>query len=212
MKTSICKILLCLLLFTVFQSQLKAERVKKLHKSWPVNKVLSLSVENKFGNISFLNTRNDSVTIDIVVETDNKDNRNWTSISDLIDFSISFENGTINAQTIFNEKFKTNQEFTIAYTINIPADKPLDVTNKFGDVTLSDLKAKGKFEISYGNIFGNSILAPSDQMIEMDLKYSNASFETINRLKAQIAYSKFRANKIETTNSELFVTSYLVFK
>lgn len=204
MKTSTFNIAFLLLALVAIQLPLKAEQVKKIHKSWPINKVKSLDLENKFGNINFINTRDDSVVIDVVIETENGSHR-YNSISDMIDFSFSFEDGEINARTNFEDRFKTNQEFTIIYTINIPVDKQLDITNKFGNVTLTDLKAKGTFEISYGNIYGNSLQAPSGEMIEIDLKYGNASFENINRLDAHIAYSKFRTGKIEKAELE---TSY----
>jgi len=202
MKTSAFNMILLFVILVLGQISAKAEQVKKLHKSWPINKVLSLSVENKFGNINFLNTRDDSVTIDIVVETDNGNYRYGNRIADLIDFDFSFEDGEISAKTVFNNDFKTNNNFTINYVINIPVNKHLDVTNKFGNVTLSDLKANGKFQISYGNIFGNSILAPANATIKIELKYSNATFETINRLKAQIAYSKFRTTNVEDAEME----------
>lgn len=198
MKTYTFKMILILSVLVFCQFSSNAEQVKKLHRSWPVNKVISLSVENKFGNINFLNSRDDSVTIDVIVETDDDNYRNNSRIASLIDFDFSFEEGEIKAQTIFDDDFKTNKNFTINYVINIPANKNLDISNKFGNVTLTDLKASGKFEISYGNIFGNFMLAPFGSKIQIELKYSNATFESINRLNAQIAYSKLRTTKIET--------------
>jgi hypothetical protein len=202
MKTYTFNILMLLLAMVTIQLPLKAEQVKKIHKSWPVNKVTSLTVDNKFGNINFLNTRDDSVTIDVVVDTENEYHRDENSISNLIDFNFSFDDGEINAKTFINDRFKTNQQFTIRYTINIPIGKNLNITNRFGDVTLTDLKANGRFKISYGNIFGNSFEAPSDKMIELKLDYSNATIESINRLDAKIDYSKFKINRIEKAELE----------
>jgi hypothetical protein len=202
MKTSTFNIALFILVLITIQLPMKAEQVKRIHKSWPVNKVTSLAVENKFGNINFLNTRDDSVIIDVVIDTDDDSYRNGKGIADQIDFSFTFENGKIVAQTLFEDKFRTNRDFSINYTINIPVSKELDISNKFGNVTLEDLNAKGKFEVSYGNIFGNSIMSPANNTFEIDLKYSNATFNKINRLTAQIAYSKFRTGNIETAELE----------
>jgi hypothetical protein len=198
MKTYTFKMILLVGILFFCQMMVKAEDVKKLHKSWPVNRVTSLSVENKFGNINFLNSRDDSVTIDVSIETEDDNYRNNSRIANMIDFEFSFEEGEIKAHTIFDNDFKTNKDFTINYVINIPVNKNLNVSNKFGNVTLTDLKANGKFEISYGNIFGNSMIAPFGSVFQLDLKYGNATFETINRLNAKISYSKLRTTKLET--------------
>jgi hypothetical protein len=176
--------------------QSNAEPVKRVHKSWPVSKVNALAVENKFGNINFVSSRNDSVTIDITIDTD-MGTRSGNRIAEQINFEFSFSEGKVNAETVFDEGFKSNQEFSINYVINIPTNKSLEVENKYGNVTLDNLKASGYFEIAYGNINGNSLIAPENQKIKLDLKYGNASFENINHLLASVSYSKLRAVKID---------------
>ncbi len=196
MKTQVFNRLVLLLAVFSMQMPLKAEQVKKIHKSWPVGKVNALVVENKFGNINFLSDRNDSVVIDVVVDADGSGVRRWNSVQDMIDFDFSFEEGTVSAETRFSEHFKTNQNFTIIYTIHIPVTKKLDVTNKFGNVSLGDLRSEGRFEVSYGNFFGNELQAPSKEAVILELKYGSATLVSVNHLKAEISYSKFKGQKI----------------
>jgi len=200
MKTRIFNTLLVslMLLFPALNSS--AEIVKKVHKSWPIGKVTSLAIENKFGNINFVTNRDDSVTIDVSIDTETGSHRSYRLI-DQIDFSFSIMDGKVKAKTIFDDGFSSHDNFTINYIINIPKNRDLEVINKYGNVMLDDLNANGNFEIAYGNINGNSLLAPSGQQIKLELKYGNANFEKVNNLLGDIAYSKLRATTIE--NAEL---------
>jgi hypothetical protein len=211
MKTRIFNfiVLLTALLFINFQSN--AEQVKKIHKSWPLSKVNTLAVENKFGNINFVSSRDDSVTIDITIDTD-MGTRSGNRIAEQINFEFSFSEGKVSAETVFDDGFKSNQEFTINYVINIPTNKSLEVSNKYGNVTLDDLKASGYFEIAYGNINGNSLMAPINEKIKLELKYGNASFENINNLLASIAYSKLHAVKIDMAELDTRYSSIFMEK
>jgi hypothetical protein len=205
MKTLAFKLMIALIMF-LGANVAKANYIKEIHKSWGIDQVEALKIENKFGNINFINTRSDSVTIDVSIKISEK---NGEYLADQIEFHFSLSNGTIKAITEFGDKFKTNQEFTIVYKINIPIDRHLDVENKYGDVTLGDLKANGKFDLKYGNIQGQNLEAPNDNSIELELKYGNATFVAINQLKAVIAYGKFSAESITTAQLD---TQYSLIK
>lgn len=195
MNTSIFKtIVLAILIAGSFQA--KANFVKRTHKSWPQNKIQSLSIDNKFGNINFIDTRDDSVTIDASVIFHDVSEKKAESLASLIHFEFSMEDGKIKAKTIFEDNFKTNNKFEITYTINIPENKYIDVKNKFGNVTLGDLKSGGEFNVAYGNIYGKTIVSKPSERVKINLKYGNGSFESIDRLVAKIAYSKLTSGKI----------------
>lgn len=179
----------------------RAEQVKKMHKSWPVDKVTTLAVENKYGNISFINNRDDSVVIDVSIETDINSHRS-NRLAEEIDFSFSLNDGKAKAKTIFSNNFSSKQNFNINYVINIPTNKNLEVCNKYGSVSVGDLNATGNFEIAYGSISANSLLAPNNQNIRLDLRYGNANIENINHFVGNISYSKLRANSIDEADLE----------
>ncbi len=202
MKTLLSKILLLIIVALGLSISAKADFSKKIHKSWSLKNVSSLSVENKFGNINFMNTRDDSVTIDVVIEINGSSESKARSIASDIRFEFSNEDGKVKAKTVIDNNFRGDKNFNINYTINIPINKYIKVENKFGNVTLGDLTSGGKFEISYGNIQGKTLLAPEKKDIEIELKYGNASFDKINSLVADIAYSKFNADAIGRASLE----------
>lgn len=187
-----------------FSQNTTANFTKNIHKAWAMNNVQSLSVENKFGNINFVSTRSDSVTIDIYIEIRNLSNNRASFLANQINFRFNLSNGLLSAKTEFGKDFKTNQEFNIIYTINIPIDKHINVVNKYGDVSLGDLNANGNFKISYGNIQGGDLNAPDNKAIKLKLKYGNSNFNNINKLDAEIGYGKLWAKQIDqaTLNTE----------
>lgn len=196
MKTQSSKIFLLLIAILPLSLTTKADFSKKLYKSWPVKNVSSFQVDNKFGNINFVNTRDDSVTIDILVSIKGLSESRARMMASDIRFEFSNENGKLKAETIFDDDFKGEKDFTIVYTVNIPINRYIDVKNKFGNVTLGDLTTGGNFNIAYGNIQGRTLVASGNKSIELELKYGNATFEKINTLKADIDYSKFNAQAI----------------
>lgn len=208
MKTLKFKILIIgTLLLTSFMAE--ANFAKTIHRNWSVNQVNTLKVDNKFGNINFEKSRTDSVVIVVTVEIKDLTRSRSEYLANQIDFRFSLSDGILTASTVFSDNFKTNQEFNIVYTINIPTDKNLEILNKYGNVTLGDLNATGKFDINYGNIQGRDLKAPNKQYIDLNLKYGNASFNSINQLKANIGYGKLSADKIEDAN---FNTQYSIIK
>jgi hypothetical protein len=196
MKTQLSEIFLLLIALLSISLTTKADYTKKVYKSWPVKSVNSLYVENKFGNVNFINTRDDSVTIDIIVTIKGLPESKARMMASDINFEFSIENGKVTAETIFDSNFKGEKDFNIVYTVNIPINRFIDVKNKFGNVTLGDLTTGGNFDIAYGNIQGKTLVASGDKSIDLELKYGNATFEKINTLNADIEYSKFNAQAI----------------
>lgn len=180
----------------------KANYQKNIHKSWPLQQVKALSIDSKFSNIQFISTRDDSVTIDVLIEIENLTGSKAEAIANQIDFYFSISEGTVNARTEFTDRFKSSQNFKISYTINIPIDRHLNIENKYGDVTLGNLNADGKFNIQYGNIYGRNLKAPGAKPIQLELKFGNATFGNIDALDAVIAYAKFSSGNITTADLE----------
>lgn len=201
MRTLTVKSLITVALLVAFFT-VRADYSKKIHKAWGISKVKALSIDNKFGNINFVDNRDDSVTIDIFIEIKDVPENKAESIANQIDFLFSLNDGILNAKTEFSDRFKSNSDFNIIYTINIPIDRDLTVENKFGNVTLGDLKANGMFDIKYGNIYGQNLQAPGGSKIKLELRYGNGTFESVNQLYANLGYSKLNTGDMESAEFE----------
>lgn len=208
MKTQKFSLIIAALLI-ICTNNLLAQYTKTVNKSWGVNEIETLVVENKFGHINIVNTNTETIKMDITLEIKNLSGSKAEYLANQIRFNINLNNKTLSAKTIFNEDFKTNQEFSIVYDIQIPKNKNLDITNRYGNVTMADLTAKGNFDISYGNIQGGDLESPQNENIRIKVSYGNAGFNSINQTDTQIKYGKLTVENIETA---LLNTEYSIIK
>ena len=193
MKTQNFKLLIIILLVTSFQ--LHAERIsKRIYKSFPVSQVSKLEISNKYGNIQIDDNRKDSVVIDVLVWVDGTGSRSQR-VLDNIEVNISTSGNTVSASTEFRNNFNNNnQNFSIDYRVSVPADRDLNVSQKYGSVNMNNLTGKGVFDIKYGDIRAKNLLSPQ---LSMDIAYSKATVEATKDLNLTIRYSNFSSGKGE---------------
>src|SRR5665647_881187 len=193
MKTQNFKLVLLILLAASFQ--LHAERItKRIYKSFPVSQVSKMELSNKYGNIQIEDNRKDSVVIDVVVWVEGTGSR-AQKLLDNIDVNINTSGNSVSASTEFKNNFNNNnQNFSIDYHVSVPADRDLNVSQKYGSVNMNNLTGKGIFEIKYGDIRAKNLLSPQ---LSMDIAYSKANMEATKNLNLTIRYSKFDSGKGE---------------
>jgi len=172
------------------------EQTKKFHNEFAKSDVDALSVINKYGSITINDAGGDKVTIDvtIIVKTDSKSKAD--DLFDDINIKVDKSGKKVFAETTFDQPFNTRLDFNINYQINIPADRALEITQKYGNVVLTKLTASGKFDIAYGGIKAQSLMAPAGSPILMELSYAKLSLEEINNLKIDSKYSGISIDKV----------------
>ena len=192
------KLFLLLLLFsgvTVFAGG--NEYTRNIHRAFSKSDVAALNIQNKYGAITINDMGGDSVTIDVAIVVENAYEGKAEYLLKQIDIEIGKSGKTVTAVTKISSDFKTKQKFSINYKVNIPSDRNLDITNKYGNLSVGKLTGQGKFVIGYGNITTGDMKAPANGTISLDLSYGKADIEAVNRLNANIKYSKLFMDKAE---------------
>ena len=184
----------------LFISAQAEEYTREVHSSYLKSQIQALDISNKFGTITINDFGGDSVVVDAVITVENATEKRAEYLLGQIQVSIRKVGNSLNIETSINEDFKTKENFSIDYTINIPADRDLAVTNKFGNVVLNNLNANGQFNISYGNINTGTLEAPDAKHIKMDIAYGKADIESANRMQAEIKYSKLFLREAKSLN------------
>jgi hypothetical protein len=182
-----------LVLFAVLVSlNVNAEKVsKRIYRNYPINAVHQLELNNKYGNIYIENNRTDSVVVSADIWVEGSSERAHRLL-DAINISINQSGSTVTAITEIENMQNWNTEFSIDYHISIPADRELDVVQKYGNVNMKDLTAKGRFEIKYGALSGQNLLSPD---LSMDIAYSKVNVEQVKDLSLVLSYSKLKLEK-----------------
>jgi len=185
-KFNFLTILFCLAFFITSAG---VEKTKDYHESWPASGVESLKVSNKFGEVRINNEGGSEVTIDVLVTVEAGNERKAEDLLDQIEVNIRKSGSTVIAETEIENDFNSRMAFSIDYTINIPSDKNLDISNKFGNTIVNELNAKGTFDIKYGNLTANKLVDPGQGEINLTLGYGKATVETLSDAFIEIKYS-----------------------
>ena len=165
------------------------EKTKKYHESWAASGVETLNISNKFGEIKFTNEGSSEITIDVLVTVEASSDSKANELLDKIDVDFDKNGSTVMAETTIENNFKSNREFSIDYVINVPTNKNLVVSNKYGNTVVNKLNANGDFDIQYGNINANELIAPNNGRINLDLAYGKGNIETTGDINIDISYS-----------------------
>ena len=173
------------------------EYTKNIRKGWAKSGVTELKVSNKFGEVKINDTGGDSVTIKVVVTIDNTSSSKAKALMDKISVNFDKSGGLVSAETEIEDGFRNNESFTIDYLVNIPKDRDLNITNKYGNVIVNELDAKGYFEVSYGSMTAGNMKAPAGNPVKLIVNYGKANLESINEADMELKYSQMFADEID---------------
>jgi hypothetical protein len=183
------------------------EKTKNYSKTYSVDANDVLQINNTFGKV--------------VVNT-------WTKNEFKVDVQMKFGaddedyvNDMINGSSISDSKvgsvvsFKTNiarssgnrhgdNHIEINYTVYMPAGNALDITNKFGNVTLPDLSGKTTINVSYGALNVQQLLNREN---DVKVRFGDATIVTFNGGKLDIGYGKLKAGTVSNVNANISFAS-----
>jgi hypothetical protein len=200
MKSKFKLIVLLVLASTLLAAASGTEYTRQFRKAWAKNSVSVLKVTNKFGEVKINDTGGDSVTIKVVIKVDHDSQNKAHELMNKIHIDFQKTGSLVSAETTIDNNFQSRKSFSIDYLINIPKDKELNVTNKYGNVILNELDGKGFFDVSYGSMTAGKMKAPQGSPIKVIVNYGKADLETINDADLEIKYSKLYVDAIEHLN------------
>ncbi len=179
MKTTfkITAILILVIVVGSGRTVLAEEKTKKYHESWSASSVETLDISNKFGEVKFKNEGGTEITIDVLVTVEASSESKANELLNMIDVEFSKSGNTVKAVTSIENNFKSQRQFSINYEINVPSDKNLIVSNKYGNTIVNKLNANGDFDIQYGNITANELTAPANGKMNIMLAYGKGNIE-----------------------------------
>ena len=187
-----CKWIFILLLLGIAIPEMKAEaaeKTKKYSEKWPVSSVQALQVVNKFGEVKVNNSGGSEVTIDVLVTVEATTESRASELLNMIKVNFSKSGGTVKAETEIENNFKSRQKFSIDYTVNIPKDKNLNISNKYGNTIVNELNATGDFNIQYGNFTAGKLYAPANGSMKVNLAYGKAEIHSASDMNVDVKYS-----------------------
>lgn len=217
MKTTfrITALLILVIVLGAGKTVLAIEKTKKFSEKWAAGSIENLNVSNKFGEIKIVNEGGPDVTIDVLVTVEGSNENKVTEMLNRIEVSFSKTGNTAKAETSIENNYNFNGKFSIDYVVNIPSEKNLQISNKYGNVIVNKLTGTGQFDVKYGNITAVSLKGTSTRLnldygkgnitetgnLDTEISYSTISFGETMNLKLNSKYSTIeldKANEVQT--------------
>lgn len=185
-----------LVLSTKLVQATSAELTKQYRKAWAKSEVTALKITNKFGEVKIHDTGGDSVTIKVLITIDNASDSKARELMNKIQIDLQKSGGLVTGETTIEENFNNKGSFSIDYLVNIPKDRDLDITNRYGNVVVDELEAKGNFDVSYGAMTSGNMKSPAGSPLKIAINYGKADLGILNNANMEIKYSKLFVDEV----------------
>jgi len=179
---------------------------RSVKKEYDISRDGKVELSNKYGNIDVKTNDGDKVTIDIEITVNARNEEVANSGFERIEIDFSASSDYVKAATILNSESgnwwggnKKSYDFKINYEVSVPRSVKMNVSNKYGDVYITELNNDLRLDIKYGNF--NVVSA---EEFDLDAKYSSGEIGNCTNLTADLGYIKDEGFIVGTcTNAEL---------
>ncbi len=204
MKTPTSKSILSLVLISCITVGLYATEVNKtLKKEFDVKDNSVLVLMNKYGKVDIENWDQNKVSIEVLIKVEHSDKERAIKLLDYLNVEFSSSGNELKAITNIDQRFSKirdkrfgNNYYSINYTVKMPADLDIDLTNKYGDTHIDELSGHARIDIKYGNLQANKIVRDNTKPLSsLILGYGKATIGEVNWFKVETKYSKLRIEK-----------------
>jgi hypothetical protein len=216
MKTIKFKLLFISLIFISSNFILSAKEVtKSLHKEFDVNENTVLVLRNKYGKIDIRNSSENKVVIDVKIIVEHPDQETAQKILGYLDVEFSTAGNEVKAITYINDRINkirgsnwgNNKKFRINYTVTMPKDLDIKLSNKYGDTFIDELTGYSEIDIKYGNLQANKIIrGDTKPLTTLTFGYSNKI--EIGEMRWAKIYMKYSTMKIEKSRALVVESKY----
>lgn len=196
MKRSIYQFLLLILSAIASQSVNAQPAECIVSKSFPANKSTKLTISNKFGDVTLINTHIDSVIICATASVDYSDSEMARKSLDLISLDVSFADNTISCVTdydgkFFSQTFRTGRKaFNVNYIIKVPEYINVTIDNSFGNIKMEEISGQVDLTVAHGSINAVRFTRGNEKPVNrLVLKHSKASIGNANWMSIELYHS-----------------------
>lgn len=213
-----------------------AEEVKKeFHREMVPTDKSTLTVINKFGSVVTETWTQKNIVVDVTVRVENPSAERAKKLLEMITVKFTEADGNLTAETVFAENFSSiswkgnDNNFSINYTVKMPAYINLTVSNKYGNTVLDEVSGLTSLNIKYGDLTAhklsrgnvkplNSIIlaygkATVDELgwAEINARYCGQfRIERATALLVDSRYSKISINEVSSLVTESKYDGYSV--
>ncbi len=204
MKT-IVKIAFLFVLFPVFSFGINDEnhaynKEKTISKTYSVNDDAQVNITNSYGNVNVYLWDESKISIQVNIKVSGSNEKKINERINTIDVDFNATLSKVSAKTIFTTKEwkSSNISYEINYTVKIPRNGSIDLTNKYGNISVEKLYGSSDITCHYGSIILGQF---NNKNNNISIAYSsNSSINTIDKLNLESQYSDVDFQKVNSIN------------
>lgn len=163
------------------------EKKKYVEKSFDVDQETRLNISNKFGEIEINSWAKNKFEVKVEIIGRGRNEDRAQRILDDVKIDITTTSGEIIFETdIPNMKSNNNEGFEINYVVFMPESNPLEIENKFGDVSMGDRSNGLKLDVSYGSFKAGRLAGD----VDIEVSFGSGSVTSLEEGDVVVKYSK----------------------
>jgi len=187
-------------------------QVKNYSKTYAVDGNDVLKINNRYGKITVNTWAKNEVKVDVQIKVAASNAADTKKLLDNISISDSKEGSTVTFTTNmasnktsswtswFGGRGSSYRNLEINYTVYMPAKNPLNISNKYGAVSLPDLDGKVNIEVAYGGFAAKSLTGLDNTI---DVKYGSADIESIRTGDINVKYGSLKVGSADKLNADM---------
>lgn len=169
------------------------------HRLFSVNETALLKLENKYGKVHITTWNRNEIEVTATIKYGHRSERVAKDKINCININAEAGTDYVQVKTVFNCDISNRQYIyndgkrirltgpKIDYEIKIPDQGKLDLTNKYGNIVLGDIKGETKINLKYGSLAAQTLNGNHNIL---KLNYSSSStIQSANQLDIETDYS-----------------------
>lgn len=176
-----------------------AVETKVIDKTFSVNSGAELRISNKYGNLNLTTWDKNTVEFHIEIKVDGRDAERVKERINSISVAFKATSDLVSAETLFKSiKNSNNTNISIHYFVKLPKTNNVNLTNRYGNISLDLLKGSSVINLDYGNLNLGTMQNPLNTW---DLDYvTSANVDFVKSANLNMDYSKLHLTKSEILN------------
>jgi hypothetical protein len=190
----------------------KFKKSKRIQKSYEVNSDATLDVNNKYGDVTISSWDKKSISIEVIVEVSGNKEEDVNDRLQKIDVDFNGSRGKVSARSkIPSQDNKllgfftggSNTSIKINYSIKIPRNSAVDVSNDYGAIIIDKLQGPATISCDYGRLQIGQLLNTTN-----NLSFDYTENSHIDYLKAGTIKADFSSFTVHGADELSFSGDY----
>lgn len=180
---------------------------KVYEKSYSISASDKIKINNKFGFVKFTTWDKNEIKVNVEIKISGENEAKVNDALEKISIADSYEDRLVSFKTITSGEFQINtnskksiKKMETNYTVYLPLNNALDITNEFGPITIGDYKGEVEITSKFGSLNAGNL----SNVKNIQVEFGKAKIGSINNAAATFKFSKVEIDNLKGDNTLKF--------